>query len=177
MDLQLHAMARVEIEAAVAESAVAIGIVILSNVIQLDHFAHAVLVAYAASSDCPHPPFGADPLPVTARHRHLSVPVVDCRRGEHSVLQYRDKGGLRPNIVMWTGSIAALRGLVGHGFGVTILSNMVYRLWSPEGKRIEARPVLDTVPQMDADMLWKPDRELTGATNAFQQFLIHSFWV
>ena len=42
--------------------------------------------------------------------------------------------------------IADKRGLVAHGFGVTILSYMVFRRWSLEGKQIDARPILSAIP-------------------------------
>ena len=51
---------------------------------------------------------------------------------------------------------------------------MVFRPWSLEGKRIEARPVLDTVPQMDAGMIWRKGAALAGPAAALQQFLIHA---
>ena len=68
----------------------------------------------------------------------------------------------------------ALRGLVAHGFGVTILSDMVFRPWSLEGKRIDARPILNAIPQMDAGMVWRKGVTLDTPALAFQQFLIHA---
>jgi DNA-binding transcriptional LysR family regulator len=68
----------------------------------------------------------------------------------------------------------ALRGLVAHGFGVTVLSDMVFRPWSLEGKRIEARPILDAIPQMDAGMIWSRAAPLSAPAAALQQFLIHA---
>ncbi|MNC62008.1 LysR substrate binding domain protein [compost metagenome] len=66
----------------------------------------------------------------------------------------------------------ALRGLVGHGFGVTILSDMVYRAWSLEGKKIEIRPLVDVIPPMELGLIWLPDNRLSGPAQAFRQFLI-----
>jgi DNA-binding transcriptional LysR family regulator len=63
---------------------------------------------------------------------------------------------------------------VAHGFGVTILSDMVFRPWSLEGKRIDARPILDAIPQMDVGMLWRKGAPLGTLGAAFQQFLIHA---
>jgi DNA-binding transcriptional LysR family regulator len=73
--------------------------------------------------------------------------------------------------------IEALRSLVGHGVGVTVLSDMVYRPWSHERKRIEARPVHDAIPHMNAGMIWQRDAAVAPAAEAFQQFLIHSFGI
>ncbi len=63
--------------------------------------------------------------------------------GETSTLRYWHAAGLAPNVVFKTSSMESLRGLVAHGFGVTILSDMLYRGWSLEGRKLEARPVAD----------------------------------
>jgi DNA-binding transcriptional LysR family regulator len=68
----------------------------------------------------------------------------------------------------------ALRGLIAHGFGVSILSDMVYRHWSLEGKKIEARPILDLVPDMEVGLIWHRDRPQGQPAEAFRQFLIRT---
>ncbi|MFP3624713.1 LysR substrate-binding domain-containing protein, partial [Burkholderia sp. SIMBA_051] len=80
--------------------------------------------------------------------------LITVDEGEQSTLRYWKKKGIEPNIAFRTSSMEALRGLVAHGFGVTVLSDMVFRPWSLEGKRIDARPITDVVPQMDAGMIW-----------------------
>jgi hypothetical protein len=50
----------------------------------------------------------------------------------------------------------------------------VFRPWSLEGKRIDARPILNAIPQMDAGMLWRKGVTLDAPALAFQQFLIHA---
>ncbi len=71
-----------------------------------------------------------------------------------------------------TSSMEGLRGLVAHGFGVTILSDMLYRAWSLEGKKIEARPLVDTIPPMELGLTWRRETELPQAAEAFRQFLV-----
>ncbi|MOA63182.1 LysR substrate binding domain protein [compost metagenome] len=73
---------------------------------------------------------------------------------------------------MRTSSIEALRGLVAHGFGVTILSDMLYRAWSLEGRKIEARPLADAIPTMELGLIWREGAALDEPTRALQQFLI-----
>ncbi len=79
-----------------------------------------------------------------------------------------------PNVAFRTSSMEALRGLVAHGFGVTVLSDMVYRPWSLEGKEIAARPIADAVPDMEVGMLWQPGRKLEKPADALREFLIHA---
>jgi len=66
----------------------------------------------------------------------------------------------------------ALRGLVAHGFGITVLSDMVYRPWSLEGRKIEAVPIVDAVPPMEAGMIWRPHTSLSKPAEAFKQFMM-----
>ena len=178
VSMHLQDMTRRDIEAAVLAGTVDIGIVILSNVQDQERFGHAVLVRSRrqlwVAPTHPLAQIRSPSLRDIAAHPYL---LLTTDEGEHSALQYWQQHGLHPDIIMRTGSIEALRGLVGHGFGVTVLSDMVYRPWSLEGKRIEARPVFDAIPHMDAGMLWRHGAEFSEAAEAFQQFLFHSFGV
>ncbi|PUA18610.1 LysR substrate-binding domain-containing protein [Glaciimonas sp. PCH181] len=178
VEIQLQDMNRLDIEDAVLAGEVDIGIVILSNVQRQNRFGHAVLVRSRRQLwVAPTHPLALIRSPSLKDIAEFPYLLLTTDEGEHSALHYWRQNRLHPNIVMRTGSIEALRGLVGHGFGVTVLSDMVYRPWSLEGKRIEARPVLDTIPHMDAGMLWKRDATFSEAALAFQQFLIQSFGV
>jgi DNA-binding transcriptional LysR family regulator len=178
VDMQLLDLPRAEIEAAVLAGDVDIGVVILSNVPRQERFGHAVLVRsrrqlWVAPAH-PLAQVGSPSLADIARYPYL---LLTADEGEQSAMNYWRQLGLRPDIVMRTGSIEALRGLVGHGFGVTVLSDMIYRPWSLEGKRIEARPVHDAIPHMDAGMIWHPSAQFSPAAEAFQQFLIQAFGI
>jgi DNA-binding transcriptional LysR family regulator len=107
-----------------------------------------------------------------AQHPYI---MVTADEAELSTLGYWKSRRIKPNIVFRTTSIEAVRGLVAHGFGVTVLSDMVFRPWSLEGKRIEARPILDLVPPMEVGALWNPEKEISTPAEAFQQFLLHAY--
>jgi DNA-binding transcriptional LysR family regulator len=178
VDMRLLDMPRTEIEAAVLAGDVDIGVVILSNVPHQERFGHAVLVRsrrqlWVAPAH-PLAQVGSPSLADIARYPYL---LLTADEGEQSAMSYWRQHGMRPNIVMRTSSIEALRGLVGHGFGVTVLSDMIYRPWSLEGKRIEARPVHNAIPHMDAGMIWDPAVQFSPAAEAFQQFLIQAFGI
>jgi DNA-binding transcriptional LysR family regulator len=125
----------------------------------------------------PHHPLAQVRTPSLADIARYPYLLLTADEGEQSALSYWKRNGLAPDIFMRTGSIEALRGLVGHGFGVTILSDMVFRPWSLEGKRIEARPIHDAIPHMDAGMIWQRGSVFSEAAEAFQQFLIQSFGI
>lgn len=64
-------------------------------------------------------------------------------------------GDHQPQVFVETTSIEAVRSIVANGNGVTILSDMVYRPWSLEGKRIETAIVSEDVPDMQIGLAWR----------------------
>ena len=68
---------------------------------------------------------------------------------------------LQPNIIIRTESVEAIRSLIAHRQGVTILSDMMYRPWSLEGSRIEVREVAANIPTMNTGLVWSRAREPT----------------
>lgn len=78
---------------------------------------------------------------------------------------------MRPQPIFTTSSVEAVRSMVAGGMGVTILSDMVYRPWSLEGQRLEARPVADEVPSMDVGLAWARGRALSPAAEVFRRFM------
>jgi DNA-binding transcriptional LysR family regulator len=82
--------------------------------------------------------------------------------------RYWGKHGLKPDVAFRTVSIEAIRSLVAGGGGVTILSDLVYRPWSLEGDRIEARPLVDEVPDLKIAVAWKRKRPLSACVAAFR---------
>lgn len=150
-------------------------IALLSNVDNLKRFRHHVLFRLRRQlwTGPTHPlaQINSASLAGIAANPYILITVDE---GEQSTLRCWKRNGLKPDIAFRTSSMEALRGLVAHGFGVTILSDMVFGQWSLEGKRIEARPILDAIPQMDAGMVWKKGVTLEAPTLASQQFLIHA---
>lgn len=85
-------------------------------------------------------------------------------------LRFWQQHDLNPNIIFRTESVEAVRSMVAVGWGVTILSDMVYRPWSLEGDRIEARDIADPVPTMDVGLAWAKDRHLSKSARSFIEF-------
>jgi DNA-binding transcriptional LysR family regulator len=175
IDFDLRDMERPQIEDAVASGEVDIGVVLLSNVQRASRFSSQVLMRsrrqlWVAPSH-PLAQQEAVSLKDIAAHPYIMITVDE---GEQSTMRYWHKKRIEPNIAFRTSSMEALRGLVAHGFGVTVLSDMVFRPWSLEGKRIEARPVHDVIPHMEAGMIWRKGATLSEPATAVQQFLIHA---
>ncbi|EKP6830210.1 LysR family transcriptional regulator, partial [Escherichia coli] len=70
--------------------------------------------------------------------------------------------------ILHTHSIEAVRSMVANDMGITILSDMVYRPWSLEGKRIETRALSKSeVFPMSIGLAWRNNVEFTPAMQAF----------
>lgn len=89
---------------------------------------------------------------------------------EQTAMNYWHRRGFSPNIVFRTSSVEAVRSMVATGAGVAILSDMVYRPWSLEGDRIEARLIDDDVPSMNVGLAWKRGAKLDPCAKALRDF-------
>tara|TARA_Y100000814_G_scaffold289359_3_gene262207 strand:+ start:3156 stop:3320 length:165 start_codon:yes stop_codon:yes gene_type:complete len=49
---------------------------------------------------------------------------------------------------------------------------MIYRPWSLEGKKIETRPILNQVPDMQVGIIWKKGAVLSKPAQAMRELLI-----
>jgi DNA-binding transcriptional LysR family regulator len=175
IELDLRDLNRPAIEAAVLARDVDLGVVLLSNVERRTRFGHHVLMRSRrqlwAAPTHPLMRMGTPTLRDVARYPYIQLTEDE---GEQSTLRYWKRRRIAPDVAFRTSSMEAVRGLVAHGFGVTILSDMVFRPWSLEGRRINACALHDAIPQMEAGMLWHPTAPLSDPARALQQFLIHA---
>jgi DNA-binding transcriptional LysR family regulator len=91
----------------------------------------------------------------------------------HTSMKYWNANNCSPNIKLRTSSVEAVRSLVANGQGVTILSDMVYRPWSLEGRRIETVQTSVEIPTMDVGMALRrqgtPGKAIRVLRDYFQQ--------
>ena len=87
-----------------------------------------------------------------------------------SALRYWHLHGLEPRVSLNTKSIEAVRSLVANDLGVAILSDMVYRPWSLEGKRIETIKTVESVPSMNVGLAWRADASMSPAMQTIRQY-------
>jgi DNA-binding transcriptional LysR family regulator len=97
------------------------------------------------------------------------VPTVD--EGDSSAMRYWNEAGLQPAAFIRTSSMEAVREMVALDLGVTILSDMVFRPWSLEGRRIKAVPLKDPIPTMEVGLIWLKGRRLSPVAEAFRSYL------
>lgn len=74
---------------------------------------------------------------------------------------------LAPRSLLRTASLEAVRSLVGTGMGVTVLPDFVYRPWSLEADRVEARPLRDGLATLDIGLVWRRGLEMDPVAAEF----------
>lgn len=97
------------------------------------------------------------------------LPQVD--EGDVVAMRYWDAAGLRPSTLLRTSSMEAVREMVALGLGVTILSDMVFRPWSLDGRRIRAVPLKNPIPPMEVGLIWRKGQRLSPVAIAFRKYL------
>lgn len=79
--------------------------------------------------------------------------------------------GFTPNITFRSHTMEALRSMVANDMGVAILSDMVYRSWSLEGRPIVKKDLIEEIPSMNTGMTWRRGKKLSNAATTFLSFL------
>ncbi|KVE34805.1 LysR family transcriptional regulator [Burkholderia sp. TSV86] len=91
-----------------------------------------------------------------------------------TAMRYWNETPYQPRVVLRTSSVEAVRSMVANGTGVAILSDMVYRRWSLEGRRIETIVLGNSVPAMTVGLAWHKSKELTPAMHAVREYFRHT---
>ena len=80
----------------------------------------------------------------------------------HTTMRYWAQSKFQPSVTLRTSSVEAVRSMVANGQGITILSDMVYRPWSLEGKRIGTVLTDHEIPSMDVGLAWRKGNKHSG---------------
>jgi molybdate transport repressor ModE-like protein len=121
-----------------------------------------------------HPLAGLGSVPWHEIEQHPYIlPLVD--EGDVNALRYWQAERREPPAFIRTSSIEALREMVALGLGVTILSDMVFRPWSLDGRRIRALPVDARLPVMEVGLAWPASAVGDPCVDALQDFLGRAF--
>jgi len=118
---------------------------------------------------CEHP---AVSLAEVAKEPYILLTVDEA---EQSAIRYWTQAQQKPNVRVRTSSVEAVRSMVANGSGVAILSDLVHRPWSLEGKRIETLTVTDKVPPMSVGLAWHRERDFSPAMQAFSNYFHDAF--
>lgn len=114
-----------------------------------------------------------------ARRRHIGCEemaeedyiLLTVDEAANTAMKYWNAQPVQPRVSLRTSSIEAVRSMVANGQGITILSDMVYRPWSLEGKRIATVLPSTPVPTMDVGLAWR-----RGATFSPPMDMVHAYF-
>lgn len=177
LDIQLFELNREAIEEGLLSNRYDMAVLLTSNVINSDLATETLMSSRRR-------------LWVPARHRLLSRGSVGLKEiaeepyimltvdeAAHTALRYWSNTSYRPNVTLRTSSVEAVRSLVADGQGVAILSDMVLRPWSLEGKRIETIVPTEPIPSMDVGLAWRRGAQFTPAMEAFRSYFHQTFFL
>ncbi|WP_144110661.1 LysR family transcriptional regulator [Paraburkholderia sp. BCC1886] len=155
LELILSERERVDVEQAIADGELDLGIVLVSNAALRDDIEGETLLRSArqlwVAPDHPLAATANVTLEDVSRQEFL---MLDMDEHVQTAQRYWEQWGLVPSVTFQSKSIEGIRSMVALGIGVTILSDLVYRPWSLEGGRIVRRPVVNAVPTMDVGVIW-----------------------
>ena len=172
VELVLTEAPREAIESGLVSGAFDLGVVLTSNLVDRERLTHETLLRSSRRLWLP------TAHPLTERQ---AVSLADVATEPYIMLtvdeagdtagRYWQRAGQRPRTLFRTSSVEAVRSMVANGMGVTILSDMVYRPWSLDGRRVEVRSVADEIPSMDVGLVWTSDVPLEEPAAAFRDLM------
>jgi DNA-binding transcriptional LysR family regulator len=83
---------------------------------------------------------------------------------------------LRPTNVLKTSSVEAVRSLVATGAGTAVMPDLMFRPWSLEGDRLEARQLQDDLPTVDVGLAWRSGSTIGETARMFVQLAEERHW-
>lgn len=163
---------RQQIEQAVLANEVEMAVVITSNLQERKRFHEIGLVQsprqlWVAQG---HPLEGQTQVSLEQVAQYPYI-LISIDEGEVNAVRYWQAAGINPSTFIKTSSMEAVREMVALNFGVTILSNMVYRPWSLEGKRIHAIRLPASVPPMEVGLITSKEHALSSVAERFAAYL------
>lgn len=177
ISFQLFELPRESVEEGMLSNRYDIAVMLTSNILNLELTTEKLLSSQRR-------------LWVPARHKLLSVGSIGFKEvaeedyimltldeASHTSMKYWSQTPYLPRVTLRTSSVEAVRSLVANGQGVAILSDMVHRPWSLEGRRIETIVLHDPVPSMDVGLAWRRNVEFSPAMQAFRSYFRRAFHI
>lgn len=175
VEVTLTEMDRGCAERALAEGGADIGVLLTSNMRDLRNLRRIRIVSSARGLWC------------GAQHRLADLPAVslsDIAREpyiqltldetEENTRAFWARHRQAPHVSLRTNTVEAVRGHIGHGEGVAILSEMLFRPWTLEGDRLLFKPVREPIPSMEVGIALPRHAAVPPPVRALCDFLAPS---
>lgn len=168
--LSLREMSRTALEEALLGGQVDIGVALTSNVGNPEIASETLMSSPRRLWLPSRHPFLERELLRLEDVAHEPYVMLTVDEAANTAMRYWSHTTHRPDVILRTASVEAVRSMVANGLGVSILSDMVYRPWSLEGRRLEMRDLYEAIPPMDVGLVWRRDIEFTPEMNAFRDY-------
>ena len=93
--------------------------------------------------------------------------VLQADRMENVLGAVWSRHNFRPQVLMRTSSLEAVRSLVGIGAGITVLPDFLYRPWTLDADHIEVRSLREAVPSIDVGLVWRRGAHIRPVVTEF----------
>jgi len=173
--LQVHEQERSAIEQGLLDGRFDMAVVLTANLTHPDIVSETLFNSERRLWLPSHHPLcerSAVSLADVAREPFILLTVDEA---EQSAMRYWEQAGQRPSVRVRTSSVEAVRSMVANGSGVAILSDLVHRPWSLEGKRIETVTISDPVTPMSVGLAWHRERAFSPAMQALRNYFHDAF--
>ena len=110
----------------------------------------------------------AVPMSEIVREPYIQLTIDEA---EENTRAFWGRYRFNPRVCLRTATVEAVRGHVGHGEGVTILSEMLFRPWTLEGDRLLFKPVQENIPNMEIGVVRSRRARSSPVADAFCDFL------
>lgn len=172
VDLRLHEASRTVIEDGLVSGTFDLAVMLTSNIHDQEGISYDTLLQSRRrlwlSSQHPLLDRSTVTLSDVANEPYIMLTVDEA---SNTAQRYWNRTSYRPRTIFRTSSVEAVRSMVANGMGVTILSDMVYRPWSLDGRRVEVVSLADQIPTMDVGLAWASNVEQNTAVTAFREFM------
>ncbi|SEO18761.1 DNA-binding transcriptional regulator, LysR family [Salinihabitans flavidus] len=175
LEIRLHELNRESIEEGLLSNRFDIAVLLTSNLTNPDLESETLLRSTRRLWVANNHPFqrrGKASFAEIAREDYIMLTVDEAA---HTAMKYWSMTGHQPRVKLRTSSVEAVRSMVANGQGITILSDMVYRPWSLEGKRIGTVPTDLDIPSMDIGLAWRRGLEFNRPLAIMHDYFRQAF--
>lgn len=177
LDVQLFELTRETIEEGLLSNRYDMAVLLTSNVLDPSIATETLLSSRRRLwTSARHPLLELDSVGLREISEEAYI-MLTVDEAAHTALKYWGTTKYQPRVTIRTSSIEAVRSMVANNDGVAILSDMVHRPWSLEGKRIETIVPRDPVPAMDVGLAWAKKTEFTPEMDAFRSYFRQAFQI